>query len=68
MPGTPRGLLPFTQTSNAARRVETENHGLILMEELLASILAKVAYLMIEALVIRLIRAFITIPARPAST
>jgi len=35
------------------------------MEELLASILAKVAYLAIEALIIRLIRAFITIPASP---
>jgi hypothetical protein len=36
------------------------------MEEFLASILAKVAYYLIEALVIRLIRAFISTSASPA--
>ncbi len=36
------------------------------MEEFLASILAKIAYHMIEALVIRLIRAFMATSASPA--
>jgi hypothetical protein len=35
------------------------------MEEFLASILAKIAYQLIEALIVRLIRAFIAAPARP---
>ena len=47
-------------------QVETDNHGLRRMEEFLASILAKIAYLVIEALIVRLIRAFVAPPASPA--
>jgi len=36
------------------------------MEEFLASILAKFAYLVVEALIIRLVRAFRPAPASPA--
>jgi hypothetical protein len=36
------------------------------MEEFLASILAKFAYHLLEALVVRLVRAFMPAPASPA--
>jgi hypothetical protein len=36
------------------------------MEEFLASILARFAYLVVEAIIVRLIRAFIAAPASPA--
>ncbi len=37
------------------------------MEEFLASILARFAYLVVEALIVRLVRAFMPAPAAPAS-
>ncbi len=36
------------------------------MEEFLASILARFAYLVVEALIVRLVRAFMPAPASPA--
>jgi hypothetical protein len=36
------------------------------MEEFLASVLAKVAYLAIEALIVRLVRLFVPRPVNPA--
>jgi hypothetical protein len=36
------------------------------MEEFLASILARFAYLVVEAIIVRLIRAFMAAPASPA--
>lgn len=46
-------------------QIRTDNYGLVHMEEFLASILAKIAYLAIEALVIRLIRVFMPASASP---
>lgn len=36
------------------------------MEEFLAAVLARAAYLLVEALIVRLIRAFVTAPAPAA--
>ena len=48
-------------------QIPTDRYELVDMAEFLASILAKIAYLAIEALVIRLIRVFMPTSASPAT-
>ncbi len=52
---------------DALRSREKHHPGrLIRMEEFLVSILARFAYLVVEALIVRLVRAFMPAPASPA--
>ncbi len=66
----PTGVQPrFTAGSKTAPRYgpDTHNRGrLRRMEEFLASILARFAFLVVEALIARLVRAFMPAPASPA--